>query len=145
MKQLKQAHQAPKFRDVMDSGSFSAPMERWVSLAAAVSRAEFEVATSRRDKWMKKLFESYELEVGDFDGLARELRSKGMKRLLYDIRANPGGPLTQAIKVSGEFLPRGAMVVSTKGRVANSSSEYRACRGRTNSTTASATAAFNAP
>jgi carboxyl-terminal processing protease len=56
----------------------------------------------------------------------RELRSKGMKRLLYDIRANPGGPLTQAIKVSGEFLPRGAMVVSTKGRVANSSSEYRA-------------------
>src|SRR5436190_20584358 len=79
MKQLKQAHQAPKFRDVMDSGSFSAPMERWVSLAAAVSRAEFEVATSRRDKWMKKLFESYELEVGDFDGLARWIGSNNLK------------------------------------------------------------------
>jgi carboxyl-terminal processing protease len=49
-----------------------------------------------------------------------------MKRLLYDIRANPGGPLTQAIKVSGEFLPRGDMVVYTQGRIANSSQEYRA-------------------
>ena len=56
----------------------------------------------------------------------RELRSKGMKHLLYDIRANPGGPLTQAIKVSGEFLPRGDMVVYTRGRVANSSSDYHA-------------------
>src|SRR5206468_9948 len=35
-----------------------------------------------------------------------DLRSKGMKRLLYDIRNNPGGPLDQAIKVSNEFLPR---------------------------------------
>jgi carboxyl-terminal processing protease len=56
----------------------------------------------------------------------RDLKSKGMKRLLYDIRANPGGPLTQAIKVSGEFLPRGDMVVYTQGRIANSSQEYRA-------------------
>src|SRR5258708_1583747 len=56
----------------------------------------------------------------------RELKAKGMKRLLYDIPANPGGPLTQAIKVSGEFLPRGDMVVYTQGRVANSSQEYRA-------------------
>jgi len=56
----------------------------------------------------------------------RDLKSKGMKRLLYDIRANPGGPLTQAIKVSGEFLPKGDMVVYTKGRVPNSSAEYRA-------------------
>lgn len=53
----------------------------------------------------------------------RDLRARGMKRLLYDIRANPGGPLTQAIKVSGVFLKRGEMVVYTRGRVANSSSE----------------------
>ena len=54
----------------------------------------------------------------------RELKAKGMKRLLYDIRANPGGPLTQAIKVSGEFLRRGDMVVYTEGRVSNSSQKY---------------------
>jgi len=27
-----------------------------------------------------------------------------MRRLLFDIRGNPGGPLDQAIKVSNEFL-----------------------------------------
>lgn len=55
-----------------------------------------------------------------------ELRSKGMKRLLYDIRANPGGPLDQAIKVSNEFLPKGKMIVYTRGRVQNSDQDYRA-------------------
>jgi carboxyl-terminal processing protease len=55
-----------------------------------------------------------------------ELKSKGMKRLLYDIRGNPGGPLDQAIKVSNEFLPRGKMIVYTRGRVPNSQQDYRA-------------------
>ena len=47
-----------------------------------------------------------------------DLASKGMKRLLFDIRGNPGGPLDQAIKVSNEFLPKGKMIVYTRGRVA---------------------------
>jgi carboxyl-terminal processing protease len=54
-----------------------------------------------------------------------ELTKKGMKRLLFDVRNNPGGPLDQAIKVSNEFLPRGKMIVYTKGRVANSDQDYR--------------------
>jgi carboxyl-terminal processing protease len=55
-----------------------------------------------------------------------ELASKGMRRLLFDIRNNPGGPLDQAIKVANEFLPRGRMIVYTRGRVANSDQDYRA-------------------
>jgi carboxyl-terminal processing protease len=55
-----------------------------------------------------------------------DLASKGMRRLLFDIRGNPGGPLDQAIKVSNEFLPRGKMIVYTRGRVANSDQDYRA-------------------
>src|SRR5262252_8266278 len=55
-----------------------------------------------------------------------DLQSKGMKRLLFDIRNNPGGPLDQAIKVSNEFLPKGSMIVKTRGRVANSDQDYRA-------------------
>jgi len=55
-----------------------------------------------------------------------ELASKGMRRLLFDIRQNPGGPLDQAIKVANEFLPRGKMIVSTHGRIANSDQEYKA-------------------
>src|SRR5206468_3748461 len=56
----------------------------------------------------------------------RDLTSKGMKRLLFDIRGNPGGPLDQAIKVANEFLPKGRMIVYTRGRVPNSDSDYRA-------------------
>ena len=54
------------------------------------------------------------------------LTKRGMKRLVFDLRTNPGGALDQAIKVSNRFLPRGDLVVSTKGRVQNSDQEYRA-------------------
>ena len=56
----------------------------------------------------------------------RQLKSKGMKRLLFDVRLNPGGPLDQAIKVANEFLPKGRMIVYTRGRVQNSDQDYRA-------------------
>jgi carboxyl-terminal processing protease len=56
----------------------------------------------------------------------RELTSKGMKRLLFDLRGNPGGPLDQAIKVANEFLPKGAAIVKTRGRISNSDADYNA-------------------
>jgi len=54
------------------------------------------------------------------------LTKRGMKRLVLDLRNNPGGALDQAIKVSNRFLPRGDMVVYTRGRVQNSDQDYRA-------------------
>jgi carboxyl-terminal processing protease len=39
-----------------------------------------------------------------------------MRQLVLDLRGNPGGLLDQAIDVASEFLPRGAVVVSVKGR-----------------------------
>ena len=58
----------------------------------------------------------------------RDLTQKGMKRLLFDLRGNPGGPLDQAIKVASEFLTSGQMVVYTRGRVANSDQDYHVDR-----------------
>src|SRR6186713_488331 len=55
-----------------------------------------------------------------------ELTRKGMKRLVFDLRGNPGGALDQAIRVSNRFLPQGDMIVYTKGRVQNSAADYRA-------------------
>ena len=55
----------------------------------------------------------------------RALTAQGMKRLIFDGRENPGGPLDQAIKVSNEFMPRGKMIVYTRGRVTNSDQDYR--------------------
>lgn len=54
------------------------------------------------------------------------LQAKGMKRLVFDLRDNPGGPLDQAIRISSRFLSQGEMVVYTRGRVKNSEQDYRA-------------------
>jgi carboxyl-terminal processing protease len=55
-----------------------------------------------------------------------KLDSLGMKKLVLDLRDNPGGPLDQAIRVANRFLPRGQLIVYTRGRVPNSDVDYRA-------------------
>ena len=47
-----------------------------------------------------------------------------MKKLLLDLRGNPGGVLEQAVDVADVFLPKGAKVVYTRGRTASSAQEY---------------------
>ena len=46
----------------------------------------------------------------------KKLKGDGMRQLILDMRGNPGGLLNQAIDVASEFLPRGKVVVSVKGR-----------------------------
>ena len=56
----------------------------------------------------------------------KDLTGKGMRRLVLDLRGNPGGALDQAIRVANRFLPRGDLIVYTRGRVSNSDQDYRA-------------------
>lgn len=46
----------------------------------------------------------------------KRLQEQGMRQLILDLRGNPGGLLEQAIDVASEFLPRGTVIVSVKGR-----------------------------
>jgi carboxyl-terminal processing protease len=55
-----------------------------------------------------------------------KLQKQGMKKLLFDLRGNPGGVLEQAVDVTDVFVPKGSMVVYTKGRTASSAQEYYA-------------------
>jgi carboxyl-terminal processing protease len=48
------------------------------------------------------------------DALGR-LEGRGMKRLVLDLRDNPGGRIDQAAKIAGEFLPKGAIVYTSTG------------------------------
>jgi carboxyl-terminal processing protease len=48
----------------------------------------------------------------------KELKAKGMKKLILDLRQNPGGYLDQAIKISDELLGGVQKIVYTKGRSA---------------------------
>jgi carboxyl-terminal processing protease len=45
-----------------------------------------------------------------------EFREKKVKKVIIDLRNNPGGLLDQAIKVSDIFLPNDKVIVSTAGR-----------------------------
>ena len=60
--------------------------------------------------------ETSDRELGD---ALEKLSAKGMKRLVFDLRDNPGGALDQAIRIANRFLPRGDMIVYTRGRVPN--------------------------
>jgi carboxyl-terminal processing protease len=54
------------------------------------------------------------------------MQAKGMKRVVVDLRNNPGGQLDQAIRMVNLFVKRGSMIVYTRGRVQNSDQDYRA-------------------
>ena len=54
------------------------------------------------------------------------LLDKGMQALVIDLRNNPGGLLDAAVEVVSQFLPHGELIVSTKGRHASMSEEWRA-------------------
>ena len=65
--------------------------------------------------------------TGDsLDRALRGLKTGGMKRLVLDLRSNPGGALDQAIRVSNAFLPQGQLIVYTRGRVPNADQDFHA-------------------
>jgi carboxyl-terminal processing protease len=47
------------------------------------------------------------------------LRGQGMRTLVLDLRGDPGGLLTEGVDVADEFLQKGQMVVSLRGRTAS--------------------------
>ena len=53
-----------------------------------------------------------------------ELQKGGMQALILDLRNNPGGLLTSAVDVCGQFLPPRSKVVSTQGRMASQQHDY---------------------
>ena len=55
----------------------------------------------------------------------QELKTKGMKELVLDLRGNGGGLLIEAVKIVNMFVPRDQTVVTTKGRVAEENRVYK--------------------
>ncbi len=56
----------------------------------------------------------------------QELKGKGMKKLILDLRYNPGGLLNMAIEISNIFIPTGEEIVSTKGKIEEWNKKYTA-------------------
>src|SRR5262249_31399996 len=57
-----------------------------------------------------------------------DLKQKGMRALVFDLRSNPGGLLDQAIKVTDEFVDQGT-IVTTVGYASKQREEKRATPG----------------
>ncbi len=65
----------------------------------------------------------------DVERTIKQLRQDGTLRgLILDLRDNPGGLLDAAVDVSELFVDRGAVIVSTRGRSADSERVYRSER-----------------
>ncbi len=54
------------------------------------------------------------------------LRARGARSLVLDLRGNPGGLVQDAVEIAGLFLPKGALVTYTKGRMAEADRRYAA-------------------
>ena len=55
----------------------------------------------------------------------KKLKKEGMKKLVFDLRSNPGGSLMEAINISNFFLPKGKTIVTTKAKIKKWSNIYR--------------------
>lgn len=53
-----------------------------------------------------------------------DLKGKGAKKIILDLRDNPGGLLSEAINVTNLFVPKGELVVTTKSKVKKFNREY---------------------
>ena len=53
------------------------------------------------------------------------LKAQGARRLVIDLRDNGGGVMDEAVKMAALFVPKGTLVVSSKGRDPKMNQEYR--------------------
>ncbi len=60
-----------------------------------------------------------------------DLKKKGIKQVILDLRGNPGGLLNEAVNVVNVFVSAGLEVVSTKGKVSEWNKTYNTPSGAT--------------
>ncbi|MBI3685225.1 S41 family peptidase [Candidatus Azambacteria bacterium] len=88
-----------------------------VLLEFVIERALVKVATV---EWSRKTGDIFYIKINNFFGevemdfvkAAKEAQAQGMKKLVLDMRNNPGGLLDASINIASEFIPKGNLVVS---------------------------------
>ncbi|TAN39757.1 MAG: S41 family peptidase [Nitrospirae bacterium] len=63
-----------------------------------------------------KISQFQEQTSADLAAALRKLQDEKLSAIILDLRNNPGGLLNSSIEVSGQFLPKGKLVVYTKTR-----------------------------
>jgi carboxyl-terminal processing protease len=62
--------------------------------------------------------------IDEFEEKMASLVQQGMKSLILDLRQNNGGPFFQSVELSDEFLSKGALVVSIRGKNKNYDKQF---------------------
>ncbi|WP_226624199.1 S41 family peptidase [Alloyangia pacifica] len=97
-----------------------------ITLTAVRTRLEGDTVVLRVTTFNDQTFPNLE------EGLAEQVEAAGgmdkVNGIVLDLRNNPGGLLTQAIKVADAFLDKGE-IVSTRGRNAADGERYNASEG----------------
>ncbi len=90
----------------------------------ALPSVEFVGMLNERDGYilMSKFTEG--VSHGIRDGY-NALKKQGMKRLVLDLRGNGGGIMSEAVNIVSLFVPKGSVVVTSKGRNAGAVQEYK--------------------
>ncbi|HSN58226.1 MAG TPA: S41 family peptidase, partial [Clostridiaceae bacterium] len=102
------------------------------------SKGEFEVTLTRAQINIKTISgEMIDSEVGlievtmfdtntaqNFKNMLEELKGKGMKSLIIDLRGNPGGLLNECVSMASNFIEENQVVVSTVDKYKNTK-KYR--------------------
>ncbi|MBQ3239062.1 MAG: S41 family peptidase [Bacteroidaceae bacterium] len=57
-----------------------------------------------------------------------DLKNRGAKKLILDLRGNGGGSLAEAVDIVGLFVPKGTQVVSTRGKLSQASQTFKTQR-----------------
>jgi carboxyl-terminal processing protease len=104
-------------------------------LALAVTRDEIPQTTVRL-AYMIDPTTGY-IQISDFgrgtgdevEQAIRQLKDRGMQRLILDLRNNGGGLLDQAIEVADQFVPKKSQIVETRGRTRDSDQVFRSSGG----------------
>ena len=55
----------------------------------------------------------------------KELKEQGATKLVFDLRGNGGGLLREAVNIVNLFVPKGELVVETRGRIAEWDKSYK--------------------
>lgn len=62
----------------------------------------------------------------NFNASFKDLKDQGMTQLIIDLRGNGGGLLHQAVNIVNMFVPKGQLIVETRGKLTDWDKSYKA-------------------
>lgn len=100
-------------------------------LPFAMTRAHIQIQSIKDAKVVRdgvgylRMTQFQERTGRDFEKAIQDLKKKGMRALILDLRNNPGGLLQVAIEIADKFIGGEKLLVYTKGRLRTQNIEFK--------------------